>query len=109
MATLGGQKAGEAASLAAPVSIGPGEHGGYVCTAPAYRAELDAGGNLRSLRVGPTECLAGPAAFVHAGQFVKLKTVRQTGPDAAVAEGESMEGLRGTRTDFGTIRKHRNH
>jgi cephalosporin-C deacetylase-like acetyl esterase len=95
MATLGGQKAGEAASLAAPVSIGPGEHGGYVCTAPAYRAELDAGGNLRSLRVGPTECLAGPAAFVHAGQFVKLKTVRQTGPDAAVAEGESMEAGKG--------------
>jgi cephalosporin-C deacetylase len=71
--------------------------GEWACKTPAYTAIVGLDGNLKSLDAGGTPLLAqaagsGPAAgFVHAGQFVPVKNVRQTAPDTLVAEGEPKD------------------
>jgi cephalosporin-C deacetylase len=71
--------------------------GGYLCRTPQYQAQVGKDGNLALLRAGAASFIqtAGPqapaAAFVHAGQFVALKTVRQTAPDTLVAEGDPKD------------------
>ena len=80
-----------------PVHIEPTAQGGFLCKTEEYQAEVGKDGGLLSLRAGGAEFLspvggAGPAAgFVHGGQFVILKTVRQTAPDTLVAEGEPKD------------------
>ena len=86
-------------ALAAQVKMCPGEHGGFVCTTPAYRrAGLDAGGNLTSLRRRPHGVPGTAGGFVHAGHFVRLKTMQQTGPDAVAAEGKRRARARRPRS-----------
>ena len=80
-----------------PVRIEPSAQGGFLCKTEAYQAELGRSGELLSLRAGNTDFLspAGgecPAAgFVHGGQVVALKTVKQTAPDTLVAEGDPKD------------------
>ncbi|MBM4050747.1 MAG: acetylxylan esterase, partial [Planctomycetes bacterium] len=72
----------------AEVRLEATDGGGFLCKAAAYEARVGADGRLQSIRAGGTEFLALPAAFVHKGQFVAFKAVKQAGPTTLMAEGE---------------------
>lgn len=76
---------------AAEVRLEATDGGGFLCKTAAYEARVGADGRLQSVRAGGTEFLALPAAFVHKGQFVAFKAVRQAGPTIVTAEGEPKD------------------
>jgi len=79
------------------VSMRVAGNGERICVTPNYEARIGPDGNLRALTAGETALLApagngGPAAgFVHAGEFVPLRNVREVASDTLVAEGEPKD------------------